>query len=99
MKKQYILNVKDLSFDFGDFPNGTCIDYQYNGFYLEVKNKVINIEPFGECTDVMQDVKTLSDLKQFITENKEFINIEVYSELLEFIKENEKDGRTNLLPV
>ena len=99
MRFEYILNKTDLSFDYGDFPGGTYKDTQYNGFNIEVENGVINIEPFGDCIEVMQEVKTLPDLKQFITEYKRFITKEVFTELLKFIKEAEKDGRTYLLPI
>lgn len=96
----------DFSYDYGDFPGATYGYTQNNGFYIEIdKNDVINIsslEPFGDCVDVMQEVKTLKDLERFITDNYNVIydeNKEVFNELLEFIKENEKDGRTDLLSI
>lgn len=95
MRIEYILNRTDLSFDYSDYR--THYEYKYNGFNIDIDIKdVINIdslEPFGDCVDVMQDVKTLNDLKQFITDNYNVIddeNKEVFNELLEFIKEQEK---------
>ena len=99
MKKEFIINTTDLSFDYGDFPGGTYRDIQFNGFNLEVTNDVINIEPFGDCVEIMENVKTLNDLKQFLTEYKRFITKEVFTELLELIKEAEKDGRIDSLPI
>lgn len=105
MRIKYILNTTDTSFDYGDFPGSTCICYQENGFYLEIYNGVINIdsfEPFGVYLGQEEYIKTLSDLKRFITDNFNLIDkeyIELFKRLLEIIKRNEKDGRTDLLPV
>lgn len=108
MKFEYILNKTDVSFDYSDYR--TCYEYQYNGFNIEIdKNDVINIkslEPFGDCIEMMENIKTLKDLKRFLTENFEFIddeNKKVINELIYFINKNlkmeVKNGRTDLLPL
>lgn len=110
MQIEYVLNKTDLSFDYSDFPGGTCIEYQYNGFNIDIDIKdVINIEslePFGDCVEMMGNIKTLKDLKRFLTENFEFIddeNKKVINELIYFINKNIKmeveNGRTDLLPL
>lgn len=97
MRIEYILNKTDLSFDYGDFPGGTCVEYQYNGFNIDMDIKdVINIEslePFGDCVEMMENIKTLKDLKRFLIENFEFIddeNKKVINELIYFLNENLK---------
>lgn len=91
MRIEYILNKTDLSFDYSDYR--THYEYQYNGFNIDINNKdVINIEtlePFGECVEIMQDIKTLTDLKRFLTENFEFIeNKKNINELIYLINKN-----------
>lgn len=108
MKFEYILNKTDVSFDYSDYR--TCYEYQYNGFNIDIDVKdVINIEslePFGDCIEMMENIKTLKDLKRFLTKNFEFIddeNKEVINELIYFINKNlkmeVKNGRTDLLPL
>lgn len=97
MQYEYILNNTELSFDYGDFP-GSCYGWtEKNGFYLDIDvNNIINISSlklFGDCEELMKDVKTLDDLKRFLIDNFEFIENgykEVINELLEFINENIK---------
>ena len=93
MRIEYVLNKTDLSFDYGDFPGGTCVEYQYNGFNIDIDIKdVINIEslePFGDCVEAMKNIKSLKDLKQFLTENFEFIeNKKNINELIYLINKN-----------
>jgi len=97
MKYEYIINTTDLSFDYGD---RTYYDTQYNGFYLELdKNDVINFssfEPFGNCVEAMENVKSLEDLKRFLTGNIEYIEDEykeIINELIYFINENIKEAK------
>lgn len=93
MQIEYVLTKTDLSFDYGDFPGGTCVEYQYNGFNIDIDVKgVINIEslePFGDCVEMMENIKTLKDLKRFLTENFEFIeNKKNINELIYLINKN-----------
>lgn len=107
---EYVLSTTDYTFDCGDYPATNYGWIEKNGFDLEIdKNDVINIKslkPFGDCAEIMKDIKSLTDLKRFLTENFEFIENEykeVINELLEFINENikmeVKNGRTDLLSV
>ena len=108
MRVEYILNKTDLSFDYSDYR--THYELQYNGFNIDIDIKdVINIEslePFGDCVEMMENIKTLKDLKRFLIENFEFIddeNKKVINELIYFINKNlkmeVKNGRTDLLPL
>lgn len=108
MRFEYILNKTDVSFDYSDYR--TCYEYQYNGFNIEIdKNDVINIEslePFGDCIEAMENIKSLKDLKQFLTTNLKTVENEyksVINELIYFINKNLKmeveNGRTDLLPL
>lgn len=106
MRIEYILNKTDLSFDYSDYR--THYEWQYNGFNIDIDIKdVINIEslePFGDCVEMMENIKTLKDLKQFLIENFEFIeNKKNINELIYLINKNlkmeVKNGRTDLLPL
>lgn len=91
MRVEYILNKTDLSFDYSDYR--TCHEWQYNGFNIDIDIKdVINIEslePFGDCVEMMENIKTLKDLKRFLIENFEFIeNKKNINELIYLINKN-----------
>lgn len=78
MQIEYVLTKTDLSFDYGDFPGGTYHQYEYNGFRLDVgTNRNIDfttLEPFGDCVEMMENIKNLRDLKRFLTKNFEFFD-------------------------
>lgn len=91
MQIEYVLTKTDLSFDYGDYR--TCYEWQYNGFNIDIDVKgVINIEslePFGDCVEMMENIKILKDLKRFLTENFEFIeNKKNINELIYLINKN-----------
>lgn len=91
MQIEYVLTKTDLSFDYSDYR--TCYEWQYNGFNIDIDVKgVINIEslePFGDCVEIMENIKTLKDLKRFLTENFEFIeNKKNINELIYLINKN-----------
>lgn len=91
MQIEYVLTKTDLSFDYSDYR--TCYEWQYNGFNIDIDVKgVINIEslePFGDCVEMMENIKTLKDLKRFLTENFEFIeNKKNINELIYLINKN-----------
>lgn len=96
MRIKYILNTTDKSFDYGDFPGSTHYDIYDNGFILDINNYIINIsslELFGDCEELMEDVKTLNDLKRFLTEYFEEIENEYkrsIKDLIYFIDRNLK---------
>lgn len=91
MQIEYVLTKTDLSFDYSDYR--TCYEWQYNGFNIDIDVKgVINIEslePFGDCVEMMENIKTLKDLKRFLTENFEFVeNKKNINELIYLINKN-----------
>lgn len=91
MQIEYVLTKTDLSFDYSDYR--TCYEWQYNGFNIDIDVKgVINIEslePFGDCVEMMENIKTLKDLKRFLTDNFEFIeNKKNINELIYLINKN-----------
>lgn len=66
----YIFYTKDESFDYGDFPGGTCNCITEHGFSIDVnKDDFVDIktlQPLGDYADSMKDIKTLEELKEFI---------------------------------
>jgi hypothetical protein len=91
MQIEYVLTKTDLSFDYSDYR--TCYEWQYNGFNIDIDVKgVINIEslePFGDCVEMMENIKSLKDLKRFLTDNFEFIeNKKNINELIYLINKN-----------
>lgn len=70
MKYDYIFYETDDSFDYGDFPGGTCYCIGQHGFSIDITtdNKVdINtLEPYGDYLYEMKEIKTHKQLKNYL---------------------------------
>ena len=101
MRYEYIFYTTDESFDFGDFPGGTCSQTEYHGFSVEIDKEnnidISSLEWFGDYYKTQ--IKTLQGLKEFIkthlNEVEEistivdtYTNIELFEELIELIDDN-----------
>ena len=102
MKLTYNFYTTDESFDFGDFPNGTCHQTAEHGFSIEHNGKtndldINSLNTYGDFEE-MNNIKTLGELKEYLLSHLDevqdfdfeckYTNKEVFEELIEIIDEN-----------
>lgn len=103
MRYDFVFYVRDLSFDYGDFPGATYYDSEKHGFSINIDyndNIDINsLEGFGDYEE-MSDIQSLSELKTYLFEHfdeieeekpvikKEVSNEELFKCLIDLINEN-----------
>jgi len=93
---EFIFRVQDESFDFGDFPGGTCPVVTEHGFQIEIgSNDTVYIEtlkPIGDFGNEIKGIKTLEQLKEFIVKHLDEVQDENEKErimeLASFIDDN-----------
>lgn len=92
MKYDFIFYETDESFDYGDFPGGTCFQIGYHGFSIDISddNKVdINtLTPFGDYTCEMDKITTIDGLKTYLQNHVNEISVKnkpIFEKLLQRI--------------
>ena len=100
MRYEYIFYTTDESFDFWDFPGGTCNQTEYHGFTVDIdKENNIDISSLKWLGDYSEtQITTLQGLKEFIKthlneveeigESLTYTNIELFEEFIELIDDN-----------
>ena len=100
MRYEYIFYERDVTFDYGDFPGGTCSGIEKNGFSIEIDKDdnvdVSSLEGFGDFQFIERDIKSPDALIDFIENHKMYIestndtpvemNKELFEELVKFLK-------------
>ena len=75
---EFLFNVVDNSFDYGDFNGGTYYSYDYNGFNVDIDYfeniDFSTLHGRGDFTGLEDDCRTLEQLKAFILDNLDSID-------------------------
>ena len=87
---EFIFYETDSSFCFGDFPNGCYCDTELHGFEME-DTDITTLKGFGDYSGIEREVKSLTDLKEYLISHIEEIEKEstreCVEELIEIITE------------
>ena len=109
MRFSFDFYTTDDSFDYGDFPGGTCYQLGYHGFYIDADNDnrldLDSLKGYGDFARMEDDISSLEDLKEFIVQHLDevreiggfgYTNLDCLDEFIEIIDDNlQKADMTN----